>query len=922
MPTRPPSRQAAPAEILANLSLGYNGYTDPTATKPQMWAPGSLNVFSGAFQNVQRARFANVVSGLATGLPFTTLRYFAIPAGGAWLIADRGGKLFSYDTSAAYAVTQRLNPYIDPLGAGDSRLNGPWSRETLQSILYEMNGQVKQAGRGANAATIEGWGLDAPDSTAQVAVTAGATATFTSISRSNNIVTASSATLLTPPGVGVAAVLNITGVSDATFNGSFLVTITGSGPYNYSWSQLGQNSTPVSGFGSATTSITKAVGRSYTWAWENAGKAHVGAPAPVTQYILYTSQNGTLSLVEPGTISVSGSAGSSATVTGTNTFFTAAWIGRSIWAVGAGVIGRVTAVANAVSMTVQLSQTVTVASQQFQVFDPQATHLRIYAPSDGGATYFRIARNVWQPLSTTLAGSGLQYLDAANAEPPAFPFTTETAQQNNVPPPVGAFVNEYQGVLIVYGVPGALQSFFYSNQTATSIGLLQESFAPLNQVTLPLANAQLNGMLEFPGSLILWSDKQDMFRLTGLLTDNTVGGVAAGTAASQQGASIARLPYALGSATPFAADITPLGGFWLTSNREIWLYTDRYAPRNIGRPVQDILNSISPSALPLARARYYHTSTRNWMVFAVAAGGAPANNTLLILDLDLLASNGSPSYFTFDMATNSPSWYVYQPGTQVAGAWLPRCDSLEVVYEAGGLVRLLVGQVDLVQDVDFAGGIGTEIAVPNGRLILHAWGNDTAFLLKRPTWLRFNTNRDPSVLSEEVSYPIASVSRVAGTATVTTAGPHGLQGGLYPDTVFVVGTTDPSFRGAFAVQSTPSNTTFTILQPGLPNASSSGGAAVAGWSFAALGIDDDFYTFNSPLVLSLASGLNDSSALSGNPDFSGGLAFRHSPELFRIGGVNFVMGRRVRFVIDFPSGAGTNYQLRSVQVGFGVNPPS
>jgi hypothetical protein len=165
----------------------------------------------------------------------------------------------------------------------------------------------------------------------------------------------------------------------------------------------------------------------------------------------------------------------------------------------------------------------------------------------------------------------------------------------------------------------------------------------------------LNGMLEFPGAAILWSDKQDMFRLTGLLTDNVVG------SAWAQGAQIARLPYALGIANPFACMLTPLGGFWLTSNNEVWLFTDRYAPRNVGRPVQDILSSIAPGSLSLPRMKYFHTNSKNWLALSIPANSSTFNNTVLILDLDLLAANGSPSYFTFDMATNSPSWWVFKP---------------------------------------------------------------------------------------------------------------------------------------------------------------------------------------------------------------------------------------------------------------------
>lgn len=831
MPQRPPSRQSAPAEVIENLSLGYNGYTSPTLTKPQMWAQAT-NVFSGAFGYVQRCRFANVVTiSPATSTAFTSLKYFALPGLAAYLLGDQNGKLFSFDSSACYAKTQRLNPYVDPSGLGSSLLNGPWSREALQNIAYEMNGQVKQSGRGANASTVEGFGLDAPDASPQVVISSGASQNITAITRSNGVVSATVSVALTVPGGNGLGMVNVTGVTDTSFNGTFILQ-TGSGTTSLTWNQLGQNVSSSSG--AVNVNITKTVGRSYSWAWENANKPHVSAPSPSTQFIAYNAQNGQIELIEPGTVSTTSG---NAVVTGSGTFFTSAWVGRSLWIASVGNLGRIISVASGTSLTLASNAGSTVSGQVFQVFDPQSTHARLYETGDGQAVYFRVQRNSFTPSGTTLATAGLLFFDNGNSEPPSFPYTTETSQLSNLPPPIGKFINEYQGRLCVFGVTGAEQSFFYSNQESTDIGMPQESFAPLNQVTLPIQNASLNGMIEFPGSAILWSDKQDMFRLTGLLSDNSV------STPAQQGAQIARLPYNLGCASPFAAEVTPLGGIWLTANAEIWLFTDRYAPRNIGRPVQDLLNSILPSMLPKARMKYYHTNLRNWLALSVAINSSTFNNAVLVLDLDLLASNGSPSYFVFDMATNHPAWWVFTPGPVASGIMSPRCDSLEVIYETNGVVRLLSGSVDLVQDIDFQQGFGTEIQIPNGTMTTHAWGNDSAPVLKHPTWIRFNTNRDPAVIADD------------------------------------------------------------------------------GWSFLVHGIDDDFYTFESPLSLTLTPGVNDSSTLGGNPNLLSGLAFRHSPEMFRIGGVNFVAGRRMRFQVNFPSGTGTNYRFRAVQLGFGPSPP-
>ena len=91
MPQSPQRKEAAPAEVLESLNLGYNGYTDPTLTNPKMWANPSINVYSGAFAFIQRARFANILTvSPSTGMQFTSLKYFAlrqqgpsVPAGNA-----------------------------------------------------------------------------------------------------------------------------------------------------------------------------------------------------------------------------------------------------------------------------------------------------------------------------------------------------------------------------------------------------------------------------------------------------------------------------------------------------------------------------------------------------------------------------------------------------------------------------------------------------------------------------------------------------------------------------------------------------------------------------------------------------------------------------------------------------------------------
>jgi hypothetical protein len=262
------------------------------------------------------------------------------------------------------------------------------------------------------------------------------------------------------------------------------------------------------------------------------------------------------------------------------------------------------------------------------------------------------------------------------------------------------------------------------------VGQASESFSPLNTVTLPLGDGEIFGSSNLPTGFILWSNKQDMFKLTGLLSDNTIG------TATQLGATIQRLPYLIGCASPYATAVTSLGSIWLSSDREVWLFTDHYAPKNVGKPVQNILNSINGARLAFAKMCYYKRGDRSWLTLAIATGTSTYNNVLLTLDLDLLASNGQPSYFTFDMATNAPTWYV----TNI------NCEGICTSYDQNSINHLFVGDVDLITDADWQPGyytIGAEQNVPSSGLTLHAFGNEAPHIVKDFEWMRAMTNQLP-----------------------------------------------------------------------------------------------------------------------------------------------------------------------------------
>src|SRR6266852_6663054 len=157
-------RQAA---TLAGFNAGYNGYTNPIMMSWQEWFNAS-NVFSGQNSRVRRARFAQVVNiktaqYVAQKVIFSSLFNFRDPTPQEILLGDINNKLWSFNVGNNYQALQRFNPYFDPAGIGNPVLIGPWSRASLFNTCFEMNGQVKQTGRGLNVSTIEGLGLDSPD---------------------------------------------------------------------------------------------------------------------------------------------------------------------------------------------------------------------------------------------------------------------------------------------------------------------------------------------------------------------------------------------------------------------------------------------------------------------------------------------------------------------------------------------------------------------------------------------------------------------------------------------------------------------------------------------------------------------------------------------------------------------------------------
>jgi hypothetical protein len=929
--------EAGPRVVTLDSPIGgYQGYVSPDLLSPKFWQASS-NVYAGQFGVIRRARWAPVVNSaffFSVGKRIIDLYSFN-PTGAPapFVIIDNNNPalttsmlIWRYGNASAGGPLDLVNYLI--FTGSQAPFFGPYMRYTANpGMILQANGLVRSklyygiptvGALPPNVFYIEFWGLDAPDSSPAITLAAGSTATIsaapTGAVRANNIATI---TTTAPHGLSTGQYVGISAVTDTSFNtlAGVAVQITVTGASTFTYANAGISTT--SGSGTVTFGITKTVGRSYQWAWENALTGHISAPSPASQFVKYTNQVATIDLIQPGTIT---SSLVSTTVTGVGTQFTSAWVGRSLWVVG-GFLGNVASVSSATSLTLANNAAVAAAGASFQVFDFQSTHIRLYATGDGGSVYFLIARNQWFNGNITLANSGLEFTDTANSEPPNPPFGSEITQIYNVPPPIGSFLQDYQGRVLVYGVKAALQTFFYSNIEATVVGQPPESFGTLNTVTLPIGDGQLFGMANLPTGLLMWSNRQDMFKLTGLLTDNTVAN------ATQLGATIQRLPYKIGCASPYATSVTPLGAIWLSSDREVWLFTDHYAPKNVGKPVQDVLNRINGSRLAFAKMSYYKRGDRSWLALAVALDSSTFNNKLLLLDLDLLASNGQPSFFTFDLATNAPTWYQFDIN----------CESIATAYDANSVNHLLTGDVDLITDVDWQPGFYTVSAeqTVTGRAKLHAFGNEDAHMIKTFQWMRVLTNQPPASL----------IGNFAGHGSYLTLQDSGgsnwdvfvldngnlqvVGGSISTPATFIVN--DPSnaaswqlgvstiglltmtsvafnagYPQALTIQSVTGNSVWAIgttLIGFLTTTPSAG----TGWAFSIDAFDDDVNIIGvNPLVTNLIPGMSNN---------ANSLFQEYSPALFKFGGVIPVKGRRFQIGAVLPSTPGL-YELRGYQVGY------
>src|SRR5882762_5929844 len=209
--------EAGSCTIMIDAPIGgYNGYVSPDLLSPKFWVQSS-NIYAGQFGTIRRARWAPVLNSSTASYTPT---------------ASRMASLFSYFPAGSNPVVFLDNPQTTGWVYGGAVFTifnltglpsfaGPFSRIALANFILQANGSIRTKIVFSSGIFFEEfWGLDAPDSSPQIALTAGSTATIvgvTGASRTSNVVTIT-ATAALPAGFVTGTYVGISGVADASFN--------------------------------------------------------------------------------------------------------------------------------------------------------------------------------------------------------------------------------------------------------------------------------------------------------------------------------------------------------------------------------------------------------------------------------------------------------------------------------------------------------------------------------------------------------------------------------------------------------------------------------------------------------------------------------------------------------------------------------
>lgn len=491
----------------------------------------------------------------------------------------------------------------------------------INNLLHMADGTSSWIYDGPNAAWVkEGFeiplwapGIDTTLTPAAATIAAAPTGAV----RASNVVTI---TTTGAHGLFTGKKVVIAGVTDATFNGTFTITVTGSTTFTYP--QIAANGT--SGAGTATISTFSVITSRYYWhnfGDETDGRVHESSSSPISAG---TSALANKVVVVYQNVGTATTAASSTAVTGNSTAFTSGMVGMKFYVNGLdfGTIASVS-VANQ-TLVLSAAAPSTQTAQRFVVAPSRATHWHVYASESENSKVGYYLATV--PVTTMSYVDQSPFLGGTGSGGNTQEFTQINRPVRNDPPP-GSKVLEIHKYRIWRRRETRPNFFLYTaNEEVESgnNGAPQESTPGadvntlsdlVNESSYPQQSNRIRAMKSHGDALYIGSENNVLPLFGDSFDDFAISQVTA---------------FSVGAAGRWAMISTPHGLAFMSYDRKMYLYPTSnypwaYVPKDvnvteqlieIGKPMRQVFKGIKASDIDNVRLCFYTFGPRNWLVVA------------------------------------------------------------------------------------------------------------------------------------------------------------------------------------------------------------------------------------------------------------------------------------------------------------------
>jgi hypothetical protein len=372
---------------------------------------------------------------------------------------------------------------------------------------------------------------------------------------------------------------------------------------------------------------------------------------------------------------------------------------------------------------------------------------------DGGGDWFRLAQVNQATGAVITFGAGASVVASTslsvgdtitdNSPDSALDQTTRGPLLNN-PPPVGKFLAQGQGRVIVMNLKGAPNQAAYSGFEQIFLGRPESCFPPNNLLNLQIGADDIAGGGILQSGVVMFSRTGRMFMLRGQMEDISLLVPVNFTQYLEE------LPWTLGCASHFTIHATPYGLVWLAGDKTVQLFDGRSEPVDISAGIYPYLRRITPGTEQNCVASYFNWLERDWYVLLAAVDGSLSNNRAFFF-----AFNKQPGTDTIE----SVEAFVSDLPAQIAGS----VPFIGLITTSKFQRMLCIGAGGRIQQLpvtsDTVGGVTLDMTInpPTNGVLSAYWrggyfGTDSPYRSKSWRWARLLSDQDPKTFSLVMRY--------------------------------------------------------------------------------------------------------------------------------------------------------------------------